>query len=127
MVIEHTKILLRSLTALQAPVEVLEVLHKGQCLERRVLIYAEALPQLGSPIGEERVGRPEEARDSAHGEQQVLDGVPEERAVAVGGGLLHVLQRDHRELALALNLNLEMPDQDLLHRTSQPPRSLPTG
>jgi hypothetical protein len=32
------------------------------------------------------------------------------------------LQRDHRELALAFDLRLEVPEQSLLHRPSQPPQ-----
>jgi hypothetical protein len=99
------------------------MLDELQRPERRILADAEALSQLGSPLREEGVGRPEEARDPAHRDQQVLDGVPEESAVAVGGGFLHVLKRDHRELALALDLYLEVPEQGLLHRPLQPSRT----
>src|SRR5215204_1595978 len=125
--VEEPVLLRGHVPGLQALVEVLEVLHELQRFEGRIFTDAEGLPQLGPPAGEEWARGPEEAGDPAHRDKQVLDRVPEELAVAVGGGLLHVLQRDHRELALALDLNLEMPDQDLLHRTSQPPRSLPTG
>ena len=66
--------------------------------------------KFGPPTGLVFIGRPEQARYPAEGDEQVLDRVPETITLAVGVRFVDIPKAYERELALALGFSLKVSE-----------------